>query len=54
MGNIQVNDGSSFTKADTGFFSNFTGLNIAHASAASAAQTSVPTSAGNTLQNALS
>ncbi|KAJ5363886.1 uncharacterized protein N7496_009599 [Penicillium cataractarum] len=52
--NIQTDDGSSFTDADTGFFSNFTGLNIASASAASAAQTSVPTNAGNTLQNALS
>ncbi|GLI78454.1 hypothetical protein PoHVEF18_006769 [Penicillium ochrochloron] len=54
VGNIQENDGSSFTKTDTGFFSNFTGLNIASASAASVARTSVPTSAGNTLQNGLS
>ncbi|KAF3394535.1 putative pectin lyase E [Penicillium rolfsii] len=52
VGNIQVNDGSSFNKADTGFFSNFTGLHIASATAASAAQISVPTSAGNTLENA--
>lgn len=49
--NIQTNDGPSFAKTDTGFFSNFTELNVARASAASAALMSVPTSAGNTLQN---
>lgn len=54
VANIQTNDGSSFTRVDTEFFSNFTGLTIASARAASAAQTSVPTNAGNTLQNGLS
>ncbi|OQE18538.1 hypothetical protein PENFLA_c021G06176 [Penicillium flavigenum] len=47
--NIQTNNGDQFTNADTKFFSNFAGLNIATASAASAAQASVPTNAGNTL-----
>lgn len=50
--NIQVDSGPAFTNADTKFFSNFAGLNVATASAASAAQASVPTSAGNTLNNA--
>ncbi|KAJ5192625.1 Pectin lyase fold/virulence factor [Penicillium cf. viridicatum] len=50
--NIQVDSGDAFTNADTKFFSNFAGLTVATASAASAAQASVPTSAGNTLNNA--
>ncbi|CRL20438.1 Pectin lyase fold/virulence factor [Penicillium camemberti] len=45
-------DSSAFTNADTKFFSNFAGLTVATASAASAAQASVPTTAGNTLNNA--
>lgn len=47
-----VVDSSPFTNADTKFFSNFAGLTVATASAASAAQASVPTTAGNTLNNA--
>lgn len=36
----------AFDKSDTGFFSNFTGLSIASATAASSALKSVPTNAG--------
>ncbi|KAK4870036.1 hypothetical protein LT330_005760 [Penicillium expansum] len=50
--NIQVDSGAAFTNADTKFLSNFAGLTVATASAASAAQASVPTNAGNTLNNA--
>ncbi|KAJ5210985.1 Pectin lyase fold/virulence factor [Penicillium cf. griseofulvum] len=50
--NIQTDSGVPFTNADTKFFSNFVGLNVATASAASKAQASVPTNAGNTLNNA--
>lgn len=42
-------DSPTATGSDTGFFSDFEGLTIASASPASAAATSVPTSAGNTL-----
>ncbi|KAJ5382222.1 Pectin lyase fold/virulence factor [Penicillium concentricum] len=52
VANIQIDSGAPFTNADTKFFSNFAGLTVATASAASEAQASVPTNAGNTLNNA--
>jgi pectin lyase len=52
VSNIQTDSGVPFTNADTKFFANFAGLNVATASAASKAQASVPTNAGNTLNNA--
>ncbi|KAH6647894.1 pectin lyase fold/virulence factor [Truncatella angustata] len=43
--NVFSNSGA-FDKSDTGFFSNFTGLSIASATAASSAEKSVPSAAG--------